>query len=495
MAKSGIIIHKGIQQVFTSGAPGTKVSGYDINGNVVLGVPVNTSFDQSFPNTNGATLSTNSNTYTRNFYDSNHCAPDCNTPILSSVTPNCSTNVFTILSTNVNTAISPSTRIEISTNNSFSTILGSSTKSNVNGSNSYTFDLSSYSIIPGSDIYFRLINLCGSGGSVESNPSNIISAKCIGCCAPSFTLGPVQPDFFGFTTVIATIDLGACSSIITKIAVETSTDGGITWDRVLVDKTTTYSLAAYLSYKVRMQSICGSTSSPYSTIYDYIYVAPPPATPNYSINGPFDTSELACSNNTSGFTLGLSKIEPDLSVGSRVGDNDILGSGLVYKSVAGWYVINGIVSGTPIQLNSSGYIVEIGTCGVIIGGETGTGVNPGSGFSGGKIICDLLYHQGYLPKEIWEADQKFGKLMLRKNKKGLFGYLTWAKPVVKFLTKNPQYSKYFYLITKPWSEHMAYMMGVLPEDNKLGKVIHYLGNKFSLVVYELVTTRRKRRKK
>jgi hypothetical protein len=102
-----------------------------------------------------------------------------------------------------------------------------------------------------------------------------------------------------------------------------------------------------------------------------------------------------------------------------------------------------------------------------------------------KIICDLLYRQGYLPKHIWEADQKFGQLMMRENTKGLLGYLIWAGPVVDFLTKKPQYSKYFYLITKPWSEHMAYMMGVLPNDNKFGKVIHTIGNQFSLLVYNL----------
>ena len=113
-----------------------------------------------------------------------------------------------------------------------------------------------------------------------------------------------------------------------------------------------------------------------------------------------------------------------------------------------------------------------------------------------KILCNLFYNQGYLPKEIWEADEKFGRLMLRTNKEGLFGYLTWAKPIVNFLTKHPQYSKYFYSsILKPWSEHMAYRMGVLPKDNKLGKVIHYVGNKFSVLVYKLITSKRKRRKK
>jgi len=127
-----------------------------------------------------------------------------------------------------------------------------------------------------------------------------------------------------------------------------------------------------------------------------------------------------------------------------------------------------------------------------------TGVSSGSSTGSsffGKIICNLLYRQGYLPKEIWEADEKFGRLMFKTNKKGLFGYSTWAKPVVNFLTKNPQYSKYFYLIVKPWSEHMAYKMGVLPKDNKLGKVIHYFGNKFSLMVYKLIAYKKIRKKK
>jgi hypothetical protein len=115
--------------------------------------------------------------------------------------------------------------------------------------------------------------------------------------------------------------------------------------------------------------------------------------------------------------------------------------------------------------------------------------------SGGKIICNLLYNQGFLSKEIWEADEKFGRLTLRENKEVLFGYITWAKPVVSFLTKNPQYSKYLYLIAKPWSEHMAYKMGVLPKDNKIGKIIHYIGSKFSILVYKLITSKRKKRRK
>lgn len=130
--------------------------------------------------------------------------------------------------------------------------------------------------------------------------------------------------------------------------------------------------------------------------------------------------------------------------------------------------------------------------------DLGGGNYGGVGYSGGsgpKIICNLLYSQGFLSKEIWEADEKFGRLMLRKNKEVSFGYLTWAKPVVSFLTKNPQYSKYLYLIVKPWSEHMAYTMRVLPKDNKIGKIINYIGSKFSILIYKLITTKRKKRRK
>jgi hypothetical protein len=130
--------------------------------------------------------------------------------------------------------------------------------------------------------------------------------------------------------------------------------------------------------------------------------------------------------------------------------------------------------------------------------DLGGGNYGGIGYSGGsgpKIICNLLYSQGFLSKEIWEADEKFGRLMLRKNKEVSFGYLTWAKPVVSFLTKNPQYSKYLYLIVKPWSEHMAYTMRVLQKDNKIGKIINYIGSKFSILIYKLITTKRKKRRK
>ena len=165
------------------------------------------------------------------------------------------------------------------------------------------------------------------------------------------------------------------------------------------------------------------------------------------------------------------------------------GGDLVYRV---FITTNPTTNQAPVlcKINNFGKVTVTGYCSIYGGGNTGGYVG-----SGPKIICNLLYSQGFLSKEIWEADEKFGRLMIRKNKEVLFGYLTWAKPVVRFLTKNPQYSKYLYLVSKPWNEHMAYTMGVLPKDNKIGKIIHYIGSKFSILIYKLITSRRKRRRK
>jgi len=222
---------------------------------------------------------------------------------------------------------------------------------------------------------------------------------------------------------------------------------------------------------------------------------PPVAVPTYNVVGPYANNSAACSaGNLAGAALGFYTFTNGIAIGSQLYSNPLFGSPTLVTT-PGWYAASGSLVSfyTSFRIDNTGTIVELGN--LCIGIITGPiGPIGGGGGGGQKIICDLLYHQGFLPKEIWEADEKFGRLMLKTNREGLFGYLTWAKPVVNFLTKYPQYSKYFYLITKPWSEHMAYMMGVLPEDNKLGKVIHYVGNKFSIMVYKLITSKKRRKK-
>jgi chaperonin cofactor prefoldin len=112
-----------------------------------------------------------------------------------------------------------------------------------------------------------------------------------------------------------------------------------------------------------------------------------------------------------------------------------------------------------------------------------------------KIICNMLYEQGFIPKHIWAADEAFGEMMLKENRNVAMGYLMWAQSVVDYFTKNPQYSKYLYVAVKPWSEHMAHLMGVLPNDNLIGKGLHFIGCQYSLLVYKTVKFKRSYKKK
>ena len=112
-----------------------------------------------------------------------------------------------------------------------------------------------------------------------------------------------------------------------------------------------------------------------------------------------------------------------------------------------------------------------------------------------KIICDMLYRQGFIPQHIWAADEAFGEMMLKENRQVAMGYLMWAQSVVDYFTKNSQYSKYLYVAVKPWSEHMAHLMGVLPNDNLIGKGLHFIGCQYSLLVYKTVKFKRSYKKK
>jgi hypothetical protein len=102
-----------------------------------------------------------------------------------------------------------------------------------------------------------------------------------------------------------------------------------------------------------------------------------------------------------------------------------------------------------------------------------------------KIICNELYHQGYLPELIWDADEKWGDKTFITDPKLVIGYQMWARKVVKFMRKNPQYTPAIYFLCKPWTEWMAYDLGVLPKNNLRGQFTQWVGRYFSYMVYDL----------
>lgn len=119
-----------------------------------------------------------------------------------------------------------------------------------------------------------------------------------------------------------------------------------------------------------------------------------------------------------------------------------------------------------------------------LGGFGNIGNIPsGNSYSGGKIICGELYRQGFLSEEVWEADQRFGKELFKTNPRISLGYVFWAREVVKYMKNNPNHTKYLYIICKPWTEHMAYKMGISQKRNIVGNITQKIGYVYSLIVY------------
>jgi hypothetical protein len=120
-----------------------------------------------------------------------------------------------------------------------------------------------------------------------------------------------------------------------------------------------------------------------------------------------------------------------------------------------------------------------------------------------KIICTKLHELGLMPNHIFVADQMFGD-ELRKNDPEVYeGYVRWASVIVSGMEGTaPDFMfwvnkadrkeaekkatiKWAQKVAKPWSEHMAFLMGVLPEDNNVGRIIMKLGRPLSKLAGKL----------
>jgi hypothetical protein len=102
-----------------------------------------------------------------------------------------------------------------------------------------------------------------------------------------------------------------------------------------------------------------------------------------------------------------------------------------------------------------------------------------------KIICNELYQQGYLPEHIWDADERWGDKTFITDPKLVIGYQMWARKVVEYMRRKPQHTPIIYFLCKPWTEWMAYDLGVLPKNNLKGQLTQFVGRYFSYAVYDL----------
>jgi hypothetical protein len=138
---------------------------------------------------------------------------------------------------------------------------------------------------------------------------------------------------------------------------------------------------------------------------------------------------------------------------------------------------------------SAGNIVN-----AFVGGGGGAGGSGGGGGGGGgKIICTKLYELGFLPQEIYQADQEFGAVLKQTRPDIYNGYRAWAEIVVNWMDghgpkmmpwmTDDQFSQsakkwstaWAQEIATPWAEHMAFRMQKLAQDNTTGKIITWAG--------------------
>lgn len=111
-----------------------------------------------------------------------------------------------------------------------------------------------------------------------------------------------------------------------------------------------------------------------------------------------------------------------------------------------------------------------------------------------KIICAKLYEFGMMDYRVWAADQAYGEWLKKHDRSVYKGYIKWAKIVTSWMDGNgPDYmvwikdkelrsaeqkrtsTEWAQKIGTPWAEHMAFLMGALPNDNLKGRVIMAIG--------------------
>ncbi len=114
-----------------------------------------------------------------------------------------------------------------------------------------------------------------------------------------------------------------------------------------------------------------------------------------------------------------------------------------------------------------------------------------SGYAGekddGTVMCSAYCKMGYLPKEIWKLDRRYGVKVYREDPSLIEGYHLWGIPTANYIQKNTFFAKILrsliWPIVKAWAEEMAHCMK--PKEykpNYVGKMIKFVGEPFSRLV-------------
>ena len=164
-------------------------------------------------------------------------------------------------------------------------------------------------------------------------------------------------------------------------------------------------------------------------------------------------------------------------------------------------IVQGAITVTP------GDVLTVSVGGGGGGGEDYVPPAPSGGGGGCKIICTKLHELGYLPDNIYAADELFGQWLRTNDPYAYYGYVKWASVVVDWMESDgPQCMfwikdkdkrgqaqrelaiKWARRIATPWAEHMAYKMGVGETDNRAGRMIMTTGMWISRMIGKYTKT-------
>jgi hypothetical protein len=116
--------------------------------------------------------------------------------------------------------------------------------------------------------------------------------------------------------------------------------------------------------------------------------------------------------------------------------------------------------------------------------DSGGGGGGGGGLD--TVLCSAYYSLGYLPREIWRLDQRYGVWLHRNDPELMEGYHAWAAPLAEYIQKDTRGAKVaravMWPIVKAWAAEMAHRQR--PEKHKpnvVGKIIMAVGEPFSRV--------------
>jgi hypothetical protein len=118
----------------------------------------------------------------------------------------------------------------------------------------------------------------------------------------------------------------------------------------------------------------------------------------------------------------------------------------------------------------------VGSSGFDGTGSFGSSDGGGGGGDGGaKIICTKLHHLGLMPRDIYEADQAFGALLVAQSPQTYAGYVIWAKHIVKWMDRKDLFGAFVRhaanAIATPWSIAMAQEMGLPVKSSWFGRAL------------------------